>query len=331
MRNGILASALVLCVAGAAGADDLTIGGDARAFAMGGAGIATSGTADGATRNNVASLAFDKGNVRVYAPNLGIRAQGAVRQQRGLDYLLGLGSLGQAAKLVRDYGNRDSTFAVNASAGVRVGHLEILTNAVGTGTTKASGSNTDVTVDGVYNFPSIGFAAVVPGQKGRMQLAVGGRVKYANVVHSRLIVDSNGNATPAPEMNGRETDTKQGIAGDLGLMLKERDGGPLSLGLAVTNAIKPKAPVGGATFLTTASLGAGYVKKNVTVAVDLVDLTRTAGDTQLRAGAEVKAGPLPLRAGYSSLTGVTYGTRLFGVDLAFSRKQPLEIGSSIRF
>ena len=36
-------------------------------------------------------------------------------------------------------------------------------------------------------------------------------------------------------------------------------------------------------------------------------------------------------AGYASQTGFTYGTRLFGVDLAFSKKQPLEIGSSIRF
>ena len=312
-------------------ADDLTIGGDARAFAMGGAGIATGGSLDGATRNNVASLAFDKGNVRVYAPNLGVRAQGAVRQQRGLDYLLGLGSLGQAAKLVRDYGNRDSTFAINASAGVRIGHLEVLTNAVGTGTTRARGTDTDVTVDGVYNFPSVGFASVLPGQKGEFLLAVGGRVKYANVVHSRLIVQANGTVTPAPEMNGRETETRQGIAGDLGLMLKQRDGGPLSLGLAVTNAIKPKAPVGGATFLTTASLGAGYVTKNATFAVDLVDLTQTAGATQLRAGAEVRAILLPLRAGYSSQTGFTYGTRLFGVDLAFSRRQPLEIGSSIRF
>ena len=66
------------------------------------------------------------------------------------------------------------------------------------------------TVDGVYNFPSLGFASVVPGQKGRFQLAVGGRVKYANVVHSHLVVDSSGNATPAAEMNGRETDTSEG-------------------------------------------------------------------------------------------------------------------------
>ena len=132
-------------------------------------------------------------------------------------------------------------------------------------------------------------------------------------------------------MNGRETDTRQGIAGDLGLMLKERDGGPLSLGLAITNAIKPKRTIGGATFLTTASLGAGYVKKNLTVAVDLVDLTQTAGSTSLGREPRSKLGRCRFGRGIRRRPAVTYGARLFGVDLALSRKQPLEIGSSIRF
>jgi hypothetical protein len=332
MRSGFLLTVSLLALCGVARADDITLGGDARAFAMGGAGVATNASGGGATRNNVASLAFDRGNVRVYTPNLGIRQKGAVKQSNGLDYLLGLGSLGQAAKLVQEFGSTDSTFALNASAGVRVGHLEILTNGVGTGRVRRSGTGAEVQIDGAYALPSIGFASVIPGQKGRMKLAVGGRIKYANVVYSRLLVDSSGNATPAPEMNGRETDTRQGVAADLGLMWKEDGDGPLSLGIAVSNLIKPRGgnPAAG-TLVTTASLGAGYVTKDATFAVDVVDITAIAGKAQVRTGAEVLFGPLPVRAGYSSATGFTYGTRLLGLDLAFSKRAPLEIGRTIRF
>ena len=323
----------VLGIAAGARADDITVGGDARAFAMGGAGIATGASSGGASRNNVASLAFDTGNFRVYAPNLGIRSQGSVSQQRGFDYLLGLGSLGDAAKLVRDYGNRSSDFALNASAGVRLGHIEILTNGVGVGSIRpnSNGSKTDVTLDGIYSFPSVGAATVLPGQKGRFLLAIGGRIKYANVVHSHLIVDSSGNATPAPEMNGQTTDTRQGIAGDLGLLLKERNGGPLSVGFSLANAVKPKSPISGANFTTLASVGGGYTTKRIIFAADFVDLTQAAGKIQFRTGAEIKLGLLPIRAGYSSATGFTYGTRILGVDVAASKRQPLEIGSSYRF
>lgn len=334
MRNYLFFSLSALIVASSSGvarADDFTIGGDARAFAMGGAGVATNASSGGATRNNVASLAFDKGNVRVYAPNFGLRQQGAVKKDKGLDYLLGLGSLGSAAKLVRDFGATDSTFGLNASAGLRVGHLEVLTNAVGVGKVRRNGNQADVQIDGAYALPSVGFAGVIPGQKGRMKLAVGGRLKYANVVYSHLIVDSNGNATPAPEMNGRETETSQGVAADLGLMWKE-DEGPLSFGIAVSNLIKPRGSNPNAsTLVTAASVGAGYVTKNATFAVDLVDITSVSGTAQFRTGAELIVGKLPLRAGYSSATGFTYGTRIFGLDLAFSKRAPLEIGQSIRF
>ncbi len=321
-----------LALVGAAYAEDLTLGGDARAFAMGGAGVATNASSGGATRNNVASLAFDKGNVRVYMPNIGVRQKGAVKQSDGLDYLLGLGSLGGAAKLIRQFGTTDSSFALNASAGLRVGHLEVLTNAVGSGRVTRKGTGAEVQIDGAYSLPSVGFASVLPGQKGRMKLAVGGRLKYANIVYSRLLVDAAGNVTTAPELSGRETDTTQGVAADLGLMWKEDNDGPLSLGIAVSNFIKPRGgnPALG-TLATTASLGAGYVKKGMTFAVDLVDITAVTGKAQVRTGAELMAGPLPLRAGYSSATGFTYGTRLLGLDVAFSKRAPLEIGRTIRF
>jgi hypothetical protein len=331
MRNRLLLALPLLVLAGAAQAEDITVGGDARAFAMGGAGVATNASGGGATRNNVASLAFDRGNIRVYTPNIGIRQQGAVSQNKGLDYLLGLGSLGSAAKLIRDFGSTDSSFALNASAGLRVGHLEILTNAVGNGRVTRQGNGAQVQIDGAYSLPSIGFASVIPGQKGRMKLAIGGRVKYANVVYSRLLVDANGNATPAPEMNGRETDTTQGVAADLGLMWKEDDG-PLSLGISVSNIIRPRGSnPNAATLVTAASAGLGYVTKNATFAVDVVDITTVSGNAQVRTGAELIVGGLPLRAGYSSATGFTYGTRLLGLDLAFSKRAPLEIGRTIRF
>ena len=351
-------------------ANDLTFGGDARAFAMGGAGVASmAGTRDSSmgSRSNPAGLAFASGTMRFHFPNIGVRSEGGVTLGKAASYLLDSGSSKDATQLARDFAARDSTIGLNASMGLRVGPVEVLGSGVakgyvlpnaalkswsGSGSVPAN-SRADVVAAAVYSLPQIGVAAKLPSTNDArpFNVAVGARLKYMNAVYAhyfaeKAALDSNTDASRAPEMNGKDTLSKKGFGADLGVMLESRTIPGLSGGLVVANLIKPKfqftgqfganASGGGGTrvydlLATTASAGVGYQKAGTTLVADLVDITGAAGTAQLRAGVEQKLGPLAVRAGYNSANGYTYGLGVFGVDIALGNRQPLEVVKTMRF
>jgi hypothetical protein len=117
-------------------AQDITFGGDARAFAMGGAGIASlagNSISGMGSRNNPASLAFAKGLMRFHFPNIGARADGAISVTKAADYLISSGSGADATDLARRFASEDSRFGLNGSVGLRVGPVEVLASGVAQG------------------------------------------------------------------------------------------------------------------------------------------------------------------------------------------------------
>lgn len=372
-RTFFVAASSALLTALPASANDITFGGDARAFAMGGAGVASlAGSSDQSlgSRSNPAALAFAQGKMRFHFPNIGARADGAISLSKALGYLASNGSGADATTLARDFASRDSVFGINASAGLRVGPLEILGTGVGKGyllpndALKAWGTaggvgnvptnaRADVVAAGVYSLPQIGVASLLPNQKAdrAFNVAVGARLKYMNAVYAHYFADSSvlnsgSDAFKAPEMNGRDTLTKKGFGADLGVVLESRKLKGLSGGLVVANLIKPNfqftgqfgpnANGGGGSrvynlLATTASAGVGYQQAGTTLVADLVDITSAAGTAQFRAGVEQRIGPLALRAGYNSANGYTYGIGLLGFDIALGNRQPLEVVKTLRF
>lgn len=352
------------CAQGALG--DVTIGGDARSFAMGGAGVASlvGQRSLGGVRTNPASLAFAPGPFGVQWPNVGLRADGPVSLGRGVEYLLGPGGVGDAASLARRFASGDSVFGLNASVGVRVGALEIQAGAVGVGRLLPNASlqawarsgslgpvpgdaRADLLAAGVVTLPSVGYALRLPKSLAPgFDLSVGGRLKWMQAYYTHAVAGAGaiggGDAFLAPEMGGRETLSRRGVGADLGVIARSRAIKGLSAGLVVANAIRPSFAFDGTDATgaarrydllgTTVSTGVGYERGSTTLAADLVDATGAVGPAQLRLGGEQRLGSvLSLRGGYSTATSWTWGFGAFGYDVAFGKRQPLEIVRTIRF
>lgn len=293
---GLLSGALALAALPAA-ANDITFGGDARAFAMGGAGIASlagNSISGMGSRNNPASLAFAKGLMRFHFPNIGARADGAVSLDKAANYLLTSGSGADATDLARRFASEDSSFGLNGSVGLRVGPIEILAAGVGQGyilpnaALQTWGKNggtgsvptnarADILATAVYSLPQIGFATQVKSGSGgsNFNVAVGARVKYMNAIYAhyygeKATLDSGSDAFLAPEMGGKDTLTKKGIGADLGIMLESKKLLGFSGGLVIANAVKPDFTFTG-QFGANASGGAG------TRTYNLLATTATAG------------------------------------------------------
>jgi hypothetical protein len=371
-RLGLIAGTVVFAALPVA-ANDITFGGDARAFAMGGAGIASlagSGVNGMGARSNPAALAFAKGLMRFHFPNLGARADGAISLDKAANYLLTSGSGADATDLARRFASEDSSFGLNGSLGLRIGPVEILASGVAQGyilpnaSLQTWGKNgatggvpadarADILATAVYSLPQIGFATSLKQGSGgeNFTIAVGARVKYMNAVYAhyygeKATLDSGSDAFKAPEMNGKDTLTKQGIGADLGIMLESKKLLGFSGGLVVANAIKPdftftgqfgtNASGGAGTrtyklLATTATAGVGFQKGGMTAVADWVDITEAIGKAQLRAGVEQRLGGIAFRAGYNSALGYTYGLGLGGFDIALGKHQPLEIVRTLRF
>lgn len=268
-----LASSLsVLATVAHADDYDYTIGSDARAFAMGGVGLAfTRNVNSGERRFNPASLAFTPKGFDFYSPSVSVRSDGAVSQQKAYEYIFSGADASRVDNLVRSFSQEDSVFGTSIGLGFRVGSLEILADA----TAKArilpnssltqwaqGGSNlntvpqdgfADVIAAGYVTLPSIAYAVKVPmGSKASREAdpnrgydgSVGLRVKVMQTYYSRYIADQNVvrgsvDALKAPEMNGKDYLKKTGVSADLGFLMRPRAGKGLTGALVINNLIKP--------------------------------------------------------------------------------------------
>ena len=344
---------------------DITYGGDARYFAMGGAGVALLQERSG-SRINPASIAYESQPYALLYPTLGIRANGA-SSGNVTNYLINGQKRGDARDIARSFSKNDSDFGVNGTVGVRVGKVEVSGSAVGRGRIQpnaalsnwAKTSNdpalipvnaqSDVFAAGYYTLPAIAFASTLPASSDSTRsYGVGARIKYMRGIYTHYVANADvlqngGNAISARELGGKSNITRNGVGIDLGFLARPRKQQEhFSYAAVIANAVKPKFDFDGTDrdgnnkkyklLATTITTGLAYQKDKTTFAADLSDITSSAGKAQLRFGAEQRIiSNLYLRGGYNSSNGFVYGVGAFGFDIAVGRRQPLELVKTINF
>lgn len=365
-RAGALAAGLTLplVLASSARAIDITFGGNARWFAMGGAGLALVDKTEHTTLVNPAAIALYNRRVIVPWPNISFRASG-VPLDKAYDHLLVHPSENDAVGLARDFGSKDSNFGASLGWGVRLGHLEVqaegvaqvhvIPNAALQTWSKTANGNTalltgneraDMLGAAIYSLPQIGWAERVSPAGSPIRMEAGVRVKLMRAIYSHYIVNSqniatNTAATPAPELNGGTSLTKDGIGADLGFLIHPRSRQGFSGALVVTNLIEPNfrfngtgaggTPVKYDLQPRSVSIGSAYYSGRLTAVADAVDLSRAYGNVQGRIGAEYETRRIAFRAGYTSARGFTFGFGWGFVQLAFGERAPLTVSEFLRF
>lgn len=205
-----------------------------------------------------------------------------------------------------------------------------------------------------YGFYSMnaGYGNAVQIPMGR--LAIGGTLKRVRSFYTHKVADEASIRNNTAVRNGAEFGSslddvaeKTSTGFDLGLIFSPEQASNTYFGLTVQNLIRPKVDfrrtLPGSDdlstnarvdpFKTVTSVGFGMIMgKHILVAADLVDVGNRAGLSEFRTGVELGVGGgLALRAGYNSRTAITLGASLFGFNFSFAGRQPLMVGSNIRF
>jgi hypothetical protein len=320
------------------------------------------------SRPNPATLAFERNVADPTFPTLGFRASGPISRDAGGGFLVNGLKNEDASAIAREFGEGDSRFGVTGGLAFRFGRVELGASAVGLGLLEPNAAlrtwsqsrkgdynslpvdaKADVYAGGYYNVPTIAYGQTVPTRNLKdYQVGVGLRLKYMTAVYSHHVPDQRAllgldPAPLAPEMNGQSRLTRNGVGADLGVMIRPRKGEGFSGALVVANALRPNFAFDSTDrdgnrrrvdlIRTTFTAGLGYQNKyGTTVAVDIVDFTGATGRAELRAGVEQRVwGPLFLRGGFNSTTGLTYGASFYGLDIAVSQRMPLEVVKTISF
>lgn len=184
LRALLPVAALALACSAAIAEDyDYTFGADARAFAMGGAGLATTrNQTSNESRFNPASLAFTPKGFALYSPSFSFRTDGAISTTKAYSYLFSGAEIGETTDLIRRFGEEDSVFGINSNIGFRLGSFELmvqgvaksrlLPNASLANWAKAganlnnvpSDAQADVLAAGYLTLPSIAYAIKLPSR-----------------------------------------------------------------------------------------------------------------------------------------------------------------------
>jgi hypothetical protein len=370
ITRGLLALAAVGSLVPEAWAQtDATLGGDARSFAMGGAGIAIMQPQIG-IRPNPATLAFETNPTQFYVPSFALRSSNGISLGSAYQFLFGGHKFDDLIGMTLDSFTGDGDFGANSGVSLRVGSFELSGFAVGRGRIQPNPAfvswatenrnqpppanvRSDGLATGYYTLPALSGSFIIPQRskdksKSRFNIAVGGRLKYMQAAYLHYIVGQQaltgkGEVQLASEMNGQTTLTRKGIGLDLGILLQpKQEDRNLSAALVIANLIHPNFKFVGTDrndqpkeyniLKTTASAGAGYRIGKTILVGDITDITQSAGKTQLRMGVEHEIFPfITLRGGMNSGTGLSWGFGVFGFDAAFGKRQALEIVRTINF
>ncbi|MBC7805547.1 MAG: conjugal transfer protein TraF [Akkermansiaceae bacterium] len=341
--RGLFSVAALAFACGSAFAEDYdyTFGADARAFAMGGAGLATTRNQPSNERRfNPASLAFTPKGFAIYSPSFSFRADGAISTTKAYSYLFNGAEIGETTDLIRRFGEEDSVFGFNANIGFRVGSFELLVQGVAKSrllpndslanwaraganlSNVPSDAQADVLAAGFLTLPSLAYAIKLPSRvnpeepdKG-YESAVGLRVRVLQTYYTRYFLNQTavlGNIDPirAPELGGRDYLKDTGVAADVGFLFRPRAGKGVSAALVVNNLVRPNASFRA----VNAGLQQyqGRIDNN-----EEFDLLQTT----VSGGAALETGGLTVAA---DLMDITSATR--PVDLRFGAEQ--RVGKSI--
>ena len=326
---------------------DYTYGSDARAFAMGGVGLAFTRGQNNAQSYNPASLGFASKSFDFYVPSVSVRADGAISSSKAYDFLYNGLRQRDVTGLFQRYATKDSVFGLNANAGFRFGSFEVLVGGVGKARLQPNGAlsswagsganlssvplnaGADLLAAGYLELPSIAYAFKLPvgTQKGDNKRgydnSIGVRVRVLQSFYTRYIanagtVASGTDAIKAPELGGKDFLKKTGVGADLGFLARPRAGKGFNFALVGNNLVKP-----GSKFTAFNSGLAGYNGR--VGSGDKFDLLQTT----VSLGTAYEAGGLTFGADLMDISGATRPLDFrFGGEQRFGKGFALRAGYS---
>jgi hypothetical protein len=282
----------------------------------------------------------------------------------------GVVNLADAARIIRTFGEKDKVQAVaNADFGLVFNGVAITVGAVGDfrlfpnaelqrwargQSDDLTGAQGDIYGLVAFSLPDITFGARLSAGSEQSELAIGARLRVLRVFYTHYFADqsdlSSGNAgRRASELVDADYLDKRGTGVDVGIIWKPNKELPLTYALVVENLIEPNiefpytapnSPQGAGASQTTIkplkrALHAGVALEDplgITYVADWVDITNSLGKGELRFGAERRfGGGLAIRAGYGSKNGWAIGGEVFGINIAFAQKFPMQVSRSFKF
>jgi hypothetical protein len=357
--------AAMVALAACASADEISIFGSPTR-GMAGAGIALMRNPSAQVYLNPAAVSYVRG-VQFGINNLNIDTEGATIRQISDTVKVGqegVVNLADAARIIRTFGEKDKVQAVaNADFGLVFNGVAITVGAVGdfrlypnTQLRRwARGESNDLTsargdIYGLvaFSLPDITFGARLSAGSEQSELAIGARLRVLRVFYTHYLADENdlssGNAGQrASELGNADYLDKRGTGVDVGIIWKPNKELPLTYALVVENLIEPNiefpytAPNRPQTTIKPLkrAMHAGVALEDplgITYVADWVDITNSLGKGELRFGAERRfGGGLAIRAGYGSKNGWAIGGEVFGINIAFAQKFPMQVSRSFKF
>ena len=342
--------------------------GSGRAAGMGNAGLAVPYDIVHSGRLNPAIYGLASGSAKFEAPRISTRLKnigfGDLADFSGSISSGGFDS-NDLSTFARRLGDENVQFGLGANLGIFAGGLAVSAQGDALASTVPNAALQTWVQGGAAGVPpgaaqldayglggyELGFAY---GRRfntaGNMDLSIGVRAKVVRSYYSHYSVNStqieNGLAgSPAPEMGGSATLSKDGFGLDLGVIASASKNQGFFFGAVVNNLIEPDTSFAG-TFpnsvpglneikphTRTVSLGTGYMSTNgFVIAVDLADAFNSAGSQELRAGMEWAMGKsMALRAGYSSRFGGSVGLGFGGFNIAYGGNSSGQLSYALRF
>lgn len=293
--------------------------------------------------------------------NLGTVSNGGLNASNLATFAHTFGDNDKQFGIAADLGIGYSGFVLGASGGALVRtHPNASLQADVKSGTAIQNYNTADALDGYgYGYYSIDFAYghEIPYSKNPddPRLSAGLRIRAMRSYYSHQFVNGNAiisgasTSTLAPEMNGNNTISSNGIGADAGFHAAFGTNKNYYAALQVRNFVQPKigfnatlpqdqtTGVIGETrvnpFATQYDLGVGAtLSKGFNVAVDGVDLGNYGNSEELRVGADYEfAKFFSVQAGYSSRNGWAAGAGIFGFTVAISQQIPISLSYAFRF
>lgn len=346
---------------------DLRIGGS-RANTMGGAGLALPVNPTNNLRLNPAMIGFAPGDLSVEIPSLGYQLQG-IKIGDLSDYLGSIndGSLDsdKIQELGLKFGRNDIRFGLDGTLGLRMGGFAVTGYAQAevlavpnadlksyNGSSGSLGENPQLDAYGLgYYTLGIGYGRQIPIRDAHLGLGVNVNIIKAYYAHKVAKYDSSTETADVTDGididSGSDTNSKNGVGVDLGLLASSDVLKGTYAGLVVKNFIEPNVKFSQQLpdsttvavdnlrpFKRSINAGLGKTLDNgkFLLAADMLDLGNHAGNSSLALGAEYA--PLSwfsVGAGYNSRTRFTVGCSIIGINISYSDQEPITFGYLLKF